>query len=236
MQDEVILVVGATGGLGETICKKLLEKGRRLIAHTHQNIDKIQKLKEEEMLFPGKIDFQQADITNKVEVQKMLDSILEKYGRIDAVINCAGIIRDRILYFMSEKEWDTVINVNLKGTFLLTQAAIVKMLRQKQDGVIIHIASDVGLTGNIGQANYAASKAGMIGFTKSVALEYEKKKIYNRCVVVGALSAGMSEEAIRNKRIKPEDPIMPVGDAADQIIALLEEPGNDSVVILEEGK
>lgn len=233
MEKKVILVFGASGCLGGCIVRDLLEKGEIAVAHGFHSEEKLKELMDE---YGDNNSFQavQADITDSEQVRQVICQVVEKYGHLDAVINCAGIIRDNLLFFMSDQDWKDVIDVNLTGTFNITKHAVKTMLKQRKKGVIVHVSSGVGVSGNIGQANYAASKAGMIGFTKSASMEYEKKNIFIRCAVVGALSGGMSSDAI-NKGLPESDKIMSYEEFADKIIKLVEEQGNTSIIDFESG-
>lgn len=233
MEKKVILVFGASGCLGGCIVHKLLEKDEIAVAHSFRSEEKIKALIDE---YGDDNSFQavHADITDSEQVKQVINQVVEKYGRLDAVINCAGIIRDNLLLFMSDEEWKEVIDVNLTGTFNITKHAVKTMLKQRKKGVIIHVSSGVGVSGNVGQANYAASKAGMIGFTKSVSMEYEKKNIFIRCAVVGALSGGMANDAL-SKGVSESDKIMPYEEFADKVIKLIEEQGNTSIIDYESG-
>jgi 3-oxoacyl-[acyl-carrier protein] reductase len=134
-----------------------------------------------------------ADVKNPDQVQSVVKNCIDTYGRIDILANNAGITRDNLLALMSESEWDDVLNTNLKSAFLFTKACSRPMIKQK-GGSIINISSVVGLTGNAGQANYAASKAGLIGFTKSVAKELAKKNVRANVVAPGFIRTKMTDQ------------------------------------------
>src|SRR4029079_13937341 len=134
----------------------------------------------------------QADVSDSAQVGRLIEGTHERLGRLDLLINDAGITRDNLLLRMGEADWDAVLDVNLKGTFLCTKAALRRMLRQKS-GRIVNVTSVVGISGQAGQANYAASKAGMIGFTKSVAREVASRGILVNAVAPGYIATQMTE-------------------------------------------
>ena len=173
IKNKKILITGATGGIGYSIVKKFYELGSIVLA-TGTNIDKLNKLKEEFKdikIKPFKLD-------QHAEIEKFIDSCHLELGGIDVLINNAGITIDNLSVRLTEENWKKVIDINLTSTFLMCKQTIKKMLKNKE-GKIINITSIVAHTGNLGQANYAASKAGIIGFSKSLAIEYAKKK--NKC-------------------------------------------------------
>ena len=166
-----IILTGATGGIGSAILEKLHSTNANIIA-TGTNQDKLTKIKEK---FDSVI-IKKFDILDHSSIEKFIDQCNEQFNnKIDILINNAGITLDNLTIRMKDEEWNKVINLNLTSTFMLTKNTIKKMLKNK-NGKIINITSVVGHTGNIGQANYAASKAGVIGMSKSLALEYGKKK------------------------------------------------------------
>ena len=165
-----IILTGATGGIGSAILEKLHSTNANIIA-TGTNQDKLTKIKEK---FDSVI-IKKFDILDHSSIEKFIDQCNEQFdNKIDILINNAGITLDNLTIRMKDEEWNKVINLNLTSTFMLTKNTIKKMLKNK-NGKIINITSVVGHTGNIGQANYAASKAGVIGMSKSLALEYGKK-------------------------------------------------------------
>ena len=167
-----IILTGATGVLGAAIVNKLNKLEANIIA-TGTNEDKLNKIKEK---FQN-INIKKFDISNHQSIESFIEECSQIFdNKIDILINNAGITLDNLTIRMREEEWNKVININLTSTFLLSKFTVKKMLKNK-NGKIINISSIVGHTGNIGQANYAASKAGMIGMSKSLALEYGKKNI-----------------------------------------------------------
>ena len=188
LQNLNILLTGSTGGIGRAILNKLLENKAKVIA-TGTNEKKLDIIKKK---FTDVI-VKKFDITNHENIQDFIEDCNEIFQKkIDVLINNAGITNDNLAIRMTDEEWNKVINLNLTSSFLLTKNTIKKMLKNK-NGKIINITSVVGHTGNIGQANYAASKAGLIGMSKSLALEYGKKNIKVNCISPGFIKSEMTE-------------------------------------------
>ena len=184
-----IILTGATGGLGSSILEILNNVNANIIA-SGTNLIKLEKLKEKF----NKVEFKKFDISNHSEIEKFIEECNEFFGnKIDVLINNAGITSDNLAIRMKDEEWNKVININLTSSFLLSKHAIKRMLKNK-NGKIINITSIVGHTGNIGQANYSASKAGLIGMSKSLALEYGKKNIKVNCVSPGFILSDMTKK------------------------------------------
>ena len=188
-----IILTGATGGIGSAILEKLHSTNANIIA-TGTNQDKLTKIKEK---FDSVI-IKKFDILDHSSIEKFIDQCNEQFNnKIDILINNAGITLDNLTIRMKDEEWNKVINLNLTSTFMLTKNTIKKMLKNK-NGKIINITSVVGHTGNIGQANYAASKAGVIGMSKSLALEYGKKNIKINCISPGFIKSEMTDQISDN--------------------------------------
>ena len=188
LQNLNILLTGSTGGIGGAILNKLLQNKANVIA-TGTNEKKLDIIKKK---FSDVI-VKKFDITNHGTIQDFIEECNEIFQKkIDVLINNAGITNDNLAIRMKDEEWNKVINLNLTSSFLLTKNTIKKMLKNK-NGKIINITSVVGHTGNIGQANYAASKAGLIGMSKSLALEYGKKNIKVNCISPGFIKSEMTE-------------------------------------------
>ena len=184
-----IILTGATGGIGNSILEKLITSGANVLA-TGTNEDKLKLIKEKyENVITEKFD-----ISNHSEIESFVNKANDTLGgRIDVLINNAGITRDNLSIRMKEDEWQKVIDINLTSTFLLSKNSIKKMLKSKK-GKIINITSVVGHTGNIGQANYTASKAGVVAMSKSLALEYGKKNINVNCISPGFITTDMTDK------------------------------------------
>ena len=197
--DRVALVTGANGGIGSATALKLGMKGFKVILNYHVDKDKAveiaSSLEEENTLLI------EADVTNVEAVNEMVSTALKKFGGIDVLVNNAGITRDRTFVKLSREEWDEVINVNLNGVFNVTKAVIEIMIRQGS-GTIINISSIVGEIGNFGQANYSASKAALVGFTKSLSKEVAPKGIRVNAIAPGFVDTEMTRripESIKSK-------------------------------------
>ena len=191
--NKVALITGGSRGIGEKIAEKFATEGYNLVINYVSNIENVEEL---EARIKGnaniEILFVQADVTSFESCENMINKAIEKFGHIDVVVNNAGITKDGLLMRMKEEDFDKVINVNLKGTYNVTKNAIPHMMKQKY-GRIVNISSVVGVSGNAGQANYAASKAGIIGFTKSVAKELASRNILANCVAPGFIKTHMTD-------------------------------------------
>ena len=187
LRGKVALVTGASGGIGRSIALKLASQGARLAVHYNSDKARAEEVAEEIRNAGSEAMPLAADVTDSAQVQDMFSKLEDDWGGVDILVNNAGINKDSLLIRMSESDWDDVVEVNLKGAFLCCRAAAKTMLR-KRWGRIIIISSIVGLVGNVGQANYAASKAGLVGLTKSLARE-----IASRNITVNSLTPGFIE-------------------------------------------
>ena len=184
-----VILTGSTGGIGGAILETLYNSNANIIA-TGTNQNKLDKIKEKF----SKVTTKNFDILEHNSIEKFVDECSEIFhNKIDVLINNAGVTNDNLTIRMKLSEWNRVINLNLTSTFLISKNVIKKMLKNK-NGKIINITSVVGHTGNIGQANYAASKAGLIGMSKSLALEYGKKNIKINCISPGFIKSEMTEK------------------------------------------
>ena len=186
-KNKKILVTGASGGIGREIVKKFDSLEGSIVA-TGTNTEKLDLLKKD---FPN-INIIKFDISNHSKIEEFIDNITTQLNGLDILINNAGTNMDNLSLRMKEEEWKKVIDINLTSTFLLSKYAIKKMLKNKF-GRIVNITSVVGHTGNLGQSNYAATKAGIIGMTKSLAIEYAKKNITLNCVSPGFIQSRMTD-------------------------------------------
>lgn len=205
MQNEkVVLITGASGGIGEKIALEYINRGFSVYLN-YNSLKSAEKLKGLEKAYPSiSIKAIQANVAESSQVQQMFKSVIDEKGKIDVLVNNAGIASDNLAIRMSDEEFDKVININLKGTFYCMREACKYMMRARS-GSIINISSIVGLHGNIGQANYSASKAGIIGLTKSFAREYASKNIIVNAVAPGAVKTAMTDvlsDAIKEKMIE----------------------------------
>ena len=189
LKDKNVIVTGATGGIGFSIIKNLSEKGANILASG----TKLEKLEELKSKFKG-IKVLGFDISQPDKIEEFIDnSTNELGGSLDCLINNAGITQDNLAIRMSLDEWKKVIDINLTSTFLLSKFSIKKILKKKS-GKIINITSVVGHTGNLGQANYTASKAGVVAMSKSLAIEYAKKNINVNCISPGFIQTKMTDK------------------------------------------
>ena len=181
-----ILITGASGGIGSALVKKFISLGANVLG-SGTKTEKLELIKKQ---YPN-IKVKKFDINNHSEIEEFMDSVSLELGGLDVLINNAGINIDNLSIRMKVEEWKKVIDVNLTSTFLLSKYAIKKMLKNKF-GRIVNIASVVGHVGNLGQSNYSASKAGIIGMSKSLAIEYAKKNITVNCVSPGFIVSDMT--------------------------------------------
>jgi len=191
LNGKVAVVTGAAQGIGKTITLLLAEKGASLVL-CDINLEAAEETAREIEERGGKCLVLKSDVSNFQDAEKIIKQAVERFGSIDILINNAGITKDNVLLRMKEEQWDQVMAVNLKGTFNFTKASIKVMLR-KRSGRIVNIASITGMMGNAGQANYSASKAGVIGFTKAVAREYADRGITVNAVAPGFIATAMTD-------------------------------------------
>ncbi|MDC3355025.1 3-oxoacyl-[acyl-carrier-protein] reductase [Candidatus Pelagibacter sp.] len=212
LKNKNIIITGASGGIGKSIVEKLHDNGVNILA-TGTRIEKLEELKAKF----NNLKILKFDISQHDKIEDFINSSTEELGgSLDGIINNAGITKDNLTIRMNLEEWTSVIDINLTSTFLMCKHSIKKMLKNKS-GKIINITSVVGHTGNVGQANYTASKAGIVAMSKSLALEYAKKNINVNCISPGFISTAMTDkidekhkEAIlakipSNRLGKPED-------------------------------
>lgn len=204
LSDRVAFITGASRGIGKAIALTLSKAGAE-VAGIDLNLDELKSsMKIIEDATGRRTIAVQADVADPSSIEKGVEETIKVLGRIDILVNNAGITKDNILLRMKDEEWDKVIKVNLTGTFNCTKAIIKGMVKQRS-GRIISIASVVGAMGNVGQANYAASKAGIIGFTKSIAREYANRGITANAIAPGFIETDMTKalsEEIRDVLIK----------------------------------
>ncbi|MFZ5801486.1 MAG: 3-oxoacyl-[acyl-carrier-protein] reductase [Candidatus Omnitrophota bacterium] len=216
LKDQVALITGASRGIGQAIAVAFAREGAKLVLSASSEAN----LKDTETMikqFPNcSYVLTGANVANADEVQEVVKKALDTYGLLNILVNNAGITRDTLMPVMSEKDWDDVLSTNLKSVFLFTKACSRPMMKQRS-GVIINVSSVVGITGNAGQANYAASKAGMLAFTKSVAKELAKRNVRANAIAPGFIKTSMTEklpEELRGK-IKEQIPLGRLGDPQD---------------------
>jgi len=186
------IVTGASQGLGRAMAIALAASGAR-VALVARNAEKLAETAKLIADAGGNAEVMAADVSKKEEIEKIVETVAEEWGQLDILVNNAGITRDTLLPVMTDEQWDDVIEVNLRGTFLFTRAASQRMMR-KRYGRIINISSVSGLIGNAGQTNYSASKAGVIGMTRSLAKELGKRKVTVNAVAPGFIESEMTEK------------------------------------------
>lgn len=192
LEGKVVLVTGATRGIGKAIAEKCAEQGAQVAFTFASSAEKAKTLSDELEKQGVKAAGFQSDAADFEAANKLISDVVEEFGTVDVLINNAGITRDGLLMRMSEEQWDEVIRVNLKSVFNLTKAAMRTMLKARR-GSIINMSSVVGVKGNAGQANYAASKAGILGFTKSVALEIGSRNVRCNAIAPGFIETEMTD-------------------------------------------
>ena len=203
LQNKVALVTGGAQGIGKTISEELVRNGVHVVLGD-VNLEGAQATAEAINNSGGSASAVKIDVSNPAEVKQVFDSIMKDKKPVDILINNAGITRDGLMIRMKELDWDSVLNINLKGTFLCSQQAAKQMMKQKS-GAIVNIASIVGVMGNFGQANYSASKAGVIGLTKTLAREVASRGIRVNAVAPGFIDTEMTQvldESVRQKLIE----------------------------------
>ena len=203
LQNKLALITGGAQGIGKTISEELVQNGAHVVLGD-VNLEGAQATAEAINNNGGSASAVKIDVSNPAEVKQVFDSILKDKKPIDIMINNAGITRDGLMVRMKEADWDRVLNINLKGTFLCSQQAAKQMMKQKS-GVIVNIASIVGVMGNFGQANYSASKAGVIGLTKTLAREVASRGIRVNAVAPGFIDTEMTrvlDESVRQSLIE----------------------------------
>jgi NAD(P)-dependent dehydrogenase (short-subunit alcohol dehydrogenase family) len=225
LEGQVALVTGGSRGIGLAICKRLLDRRVTVAAGYSRNAAGAQALVDE--YGPERVSAHQGSIEQAADCERVVGEILERRGRLDVLVNNAGVTMDRTVRKMTPSEWDHVIHVNLSGTFFMTRAVLPCMIEQGY-GRIVNISSVIGETGNIGQANYAASKSGLFGLTMSLALETAQRGITVNCVAPGFIAtdmvAAVPEQAL--ERVIAQIPVGRLGepDEVARVVEFLAEP------------
>ncbi|MBO5515486.1 MAG: 3-oxoacyl-[acyl-carrier-protein] reductase [Schwartzia sp.] len=185
------LVTGASRGIGRAVALKLASEGAKVALNFAGNEAAANEVRQEIEAAGGQAILVKADVANEAAVQEMVQKTADAFGRIDILVNNAGITRDGLLARMKEEDWDAVLSTNLKGVFLTTKA-VAKLMMKQRAGRIVNMASVVGVTGNAGQANYSAAKAGVIGFTKTIARELASRGVTVNAVAPGFIDTDMT--------------------------------------------
>ncbi len=199
LSDKVAIVTGGSRGIGRAISIALAQAGANVNIIYASKEDAALETRGEIAQLGGNAEIYKCNVADEKMVEETLKKVIDKFGKIDILVNNAGINRDTLLLRMSVDDWESVMETNLKGAFLMTKYSIKYMIKGGY-GRIINIGSVVGLTGNIGQANYAASKAGLIGFTKAIAIEYGSRKITSNLVAPGYIETEMTGSLLQNIR------------------------------------
>jgi 3-oxoacyl-[acyl-carrier protein] reductase len=191
LENKVSIITGATRGIGRGIALKFAEQGSDIVFTFRSSVNQADELAKEIETFGVKALYFQSDAADSLQADAIVNQTLETFGRVDILVNNAGITQDNLLMRMSEEQWDNVINTNLKSVFNFTKSITKPMLKQRK-GSVINISSIVGNGGNAGQANYSASKAGINGFTKSVAIELGSRNIRVNAIAPGFIETEMT--------------------------------------------
>jgi len=220
LENKVVIITGAGSGIGKEAALLFAKEGAKVVVadvNEKSGNETVAEIKKN-----GEGFFAKLDVTNREQSKQMVKTILEKYGRIDVLINNAGIVQDALVLKMTEEQWDKVINVNLKGVFNCIQAVVEVMVNQG-NGVIINASSIVGLNGNVGQTNYAATKAGLIGMTKTLAKELGKKGIRVNAVAPGFIMTPMTSNVPEKilEMMREKTPLRRLGETKDVAYAYL---------------
>lgn len=216
LENKIALVTGASRGIGKAIAKEFARKGVMVIVNYNGSKDAALNLVEEINLAGGQAKAYPCNVADEASCKNMITDIQTSYGRLDILVNNAGITRDNLLIRMSEEEFNQVIDTNLKGCFH-TMKLVSKLMLKQRSGRIINIASVVGVTGNVGQANYAASKAGIIGMTKTAARELASRNITVNAIAPGFIATDMTEvmkEAAKEEALR-QIPMGRMGEPED---------------------
>ena len=192
LKGKTAIITGSARGLGKAIALKLADMGANIVLNDIMSSDAIDSTAEEFKTLGHNVIVTKGDVRNREDVEIMVNKAVETFGSIDILVNNAGITRDSLIIKMSEEDWDNVLDINLKGAFLCTKAVAKFMMKQRK-GKIINIASVAGVMGNPGQANYSASKAGLIGLTKSTAKELASRGITCNAVAPGLIQSKMTD-------------------------------------------
>lgn len=214
--NKVALITGGSRGIGRSICEKLAMDGYDIVVNYSGSKDQAKITKELCEKHGVNVIVHKADVSNFKEVSLMVDSIIKEFGRIDVLVNNAGITKDNLLLRMSEEDFDSVINVNLKGVFNSIKH-VSKVMMKQRSGVIINMSSVIGVIGNVGQINYSASKAGILGITKSVAKELAPRNIRCNAIAPGFINSDMTEKLSDNLKetIMSQIPLKSFGEVDD---------------------
>lgn len=212
--NKVVLVTGGSRGIGKACALKFAQAGCDVVINYAGNVTAAETTVEELKALGVQAEAYKFDVSNQAEVDENIAKILEKYGRIDVLVNNAGITRDDLFIRMGEDKWSAVINTNLNSAFYVSKPVVKAMMKQRS-GAIVNITSVVGVYGNPGQANYSAAKAGLIGFTKSLAKELGSRGIRVNAVAPGFIATDMTKDLTNTDEMLKLIPLKRMGEAAD---------------------
>lgn len=224
-EGKVVIITGGSRGIGEAIVRHFVGEGAKVYASYNSNAERAESIAAElNAQGNGSVVFHQVNVTDENAIKQFVETVVKEAGQIDAVVNNAGITKDTLLMRMSEADWDAVLDTNLKSVFFMTKAVMRQMMSQRR-GRIINITSVVGITGNAGQANYSASKAGLIAFSKSMAKELASRNILVNCVAPGYIETEMTGKLSEEQR-KAFTEIIPLkragqGEEVARVVAFL---------------
>ena len=226
LEDKVALVTGAAQGIGRAVALILARNGADVVI-SDINLEKAEETAKEIEAIGSKAMAVRVNVANPGDVAGMVDAVVARFGRIDILVNNAGIARDKLILRMTEEDWDAVLDINLKGTFNCTKA-VVKQMSKQRSGKIVNIASVSGEMGNPGQANYSASKAGVIGLTKTIAREFAQRGINVNAIAPGYIQTPMTEALPEKakeelKRMIPVERLGQPEDVAEAVLFLVSE-------------
>ncbi len=211
---KVALVTGGSRGIGKACALELAAAGCDVVINYAGNVEAANKTVEELKALGANAEAVKFDVSNQAEVDEAIAGIIEKYGRIDVLVNNAGITRDDLFIRMGEDKWNAVINTNLNSAFYVSKP-VVKLMMKQRSGAIVNTTSVVGLYGNLGQANYSAAKAGLVGFTKSLAKELGSRGIRVNAVAPGFIATDMTKDLGNTDEYMKMIPLKRMGEAVD---------------------
>jgi len=214
MSEKLALITGGSRGIGKACALKLAKAGYDIVINYAGNVEAANKTIEELKEFGVQAEAYKFDVSNQAEVDENIAKIIEKYGRIDILVNNAGITRDDLFIRMDSEKWGAVINTNLNSAFYVSKP-VVKVMMKQRSGAIVNMASIVGVYGNIGQANYCAAKAGLIGFTKSLAKELGSRNIRVNAIAPGFIETDMTKDLGNTEEFLKLIPLKRMGTPED---------------------
>ena len=214
MSEKLALVTGGSRGIGKACALKLAACGYDVVINYAGNVEAANKTVEEIKALGVEAEAYKFDVANQAEVDENIAKIIEKYGRIDILVNNAGITRDDLFIRMGEDKWNAVIDTNLSSAFYVSKP-VVKLMMKQRSGAIVNMSSVVGVSGNVGQANYSAAKAGLIGFTKSLAKELGARNIRVNAVAPGFIATDMTKDLANTEEMMKLIPLKRMGTPED---------------------